>query len=33
MIMRMAEAESLAFSAQDLGDGWLQVRIGPDGRS
>ncbi len=28
MVMRMAEAKGLAFTAGDVGDGWMQVAVG-----
>jgi hypothetical protein len=29
MVMRIAEAKELAFTAEDVGDGWLQVELAP----
>jgi hypothetical protein len=31
MVMRMAEALDMTFSASDLGDGWLHVQVEPRG--
>jgi hypothetical protein len=28
MVMRMAAAKGLAFRAEDVGDGWMQVAVG-----
>ncbi len=27
MVMRMAEAKGLQFSAEDVGNGWMQVKV------
>lgn len=29
MVMRIAEAKGLRFSAEDLGDGWMQATLSP----
>lgn len=31
MLMRMAESKHLTFRADDLGDGWMHVVVGPAG--
>lgn len=32
MVIRIAESKKLRFSAEDLGSGWLQVRLFPENR-